>query len=380
VGSCWRVRGGARRVATGTRTGRSGSPWAVRAGGWHAAGVVRVRIVRAGALAVAGALLAGACTPADVTVPPTPGPGSPQATAAPSAGPEADRPPAVAPVRVGTGPEAESRLLAHVLAELVRAADVPAVVVELADRVDARRALELGDVDVLPGYTGEAWLEVLGRADPPSDQRPSFARVREFDEDAGLLWQRPVFASVRGPEEPPADATFAFVVQGPPGVHADLRTVSQLAARLAQLPDAALCVDPEFAARRDGLRAVLDAYSVSRDALEVVPATPDLAVVGVAQGQCVAGLTTATDGRAWASGQYPLVDDLGVFPAFVVAPLVRDDVRERSPGLLAAIAPFGNGLTTATLGRWNGRVASGEPVEVVALDAVRVLLRRAGRL
>ncbi|MFP5309340.1 MAG: glycine betaine ABC transporter substrate-binding protein [Actinomycetes bacterium] len=332
------------------------------------------------AAALLVALASGCVAGPSGTTPPPPTASAPDPTGSPSPGatPSPDGS-GLAPVLVGTGPEPESRLLAHVLAELLRAARVPAVVDELADRADARRALELGDVDVLPAYTGEAWLEVLGRADPPSDQRQSFARVRERDEDRGLLWQRPVFATARGPEQPPADATFALVVQGPPGVHGDLRTVSQLAARLAQLPEPALCVDPEFAARRDGLGAVLDAYSVSRATLEVVPATPDLAVVGVAEGECVAGLTTATDGTAWALGQQPLVDDLGVFPAFVVTAIVRDGVREDRPGVLAALAPFGSGLTTERLGEWNGRVAAGTPVEVVALSAARELLAEAGR-
>ena len=78
--------------------------------------------------------------------------------------------------------------------------------VELADASDARRALELGDVDVVPAYTGEAWLEVLNRADPPSDQATSLARVAEADEAIGLAWLRPPIAGdgLDAPPVPPA--------------------------------------------------------------------------------------------------------------------------------------------------------------------------------
>ncbi len=285
---------------------------------------------------------------------------------------------AVDPIRIGTGPEAESILLAHVLAELVREEDVPARVVEFADADDARRALEVGDVDVEPGYTGEAWLTVLGRADPPSDARTSYARVREFDEPQGILWPRPAFARVRSIDEPPADATFAFVVAGPPGVDADLATISELASRLAEQPDAQLCVDPGFAGRPDGLVAVLDAYDVRRE-VPVLGVSPEDAVLLVRSGVCMAGLTTATDGGAWLRGLRPLLDDLGIFPAFVVASLLRDEVREEYPVILGALAPFSSGLTTARLGAWNGRVAAGEPVEEVATDAAFTLLELAGR-
>lgn len=328
---------------------------------WHPAPSVRPFLL---VLLVVASV--AACTGA-----PGPSAGDPSSPATPT--------PTAPPVRVVSGPEPEPILLAHVLAELLRASDIPAEVVERADAEAARRALELGDVDVGIGYTGEAWLQVLGRADPPSDPRTSFARVREFDEREGLLWQRPTFARNEAIDAPPADATFAFVSQGPPSIYADLRTMSQLARELGQDLNATLCVDPEFLTRPDGYDAVVDAYDI-RGGVRVFEVAPSDAVLGVAAGDCVAGLTTATDGDAWLRGQRPLIDDLGVFPAFVVAAVVRDDARPRWPGLLAAVAPFGNGLTTERLGMWNARVALGEPVEEVAVDAAFDLLVLAGRL
>ncbi|MBW3657813.1 MAG: hypothetical protein KY457_04185, partial [Actinobacteria bacterium] len=135
-------------------------------------------------------------------------------------------------IEVGTGPDTESRLLAAVMVALLEAGGLPGQVVEFADSGDARQAIELGAIDVRPAYTGEAWLEVLERADPPADPRTSFARVQEFDARNGLVWMRPAFPREGGITTPPANATFAFVVAGPPSVDADLRTMSQLATRL----------------------------------------------------------------------------------------------------------------------------------------------------
>lgn len=282
-------------------------------------------------------------------------------------------------VVVGTGPETESRLLAAVLRELLVAAGLSAEVTEFADARDSRQAIELGAVDVRPAYTGEAWLEVLGRADPPGDPRTSFARVKDFDERNGIAWMRPSFPRETGPDRPPANATFAFVVPGPPSVEADLRTISQLATRLAEQPEALVCVDREFAARPDGLAAVWEAYRVRLDR-EVLDAAPRDAARLVSVGECIAGLTTATDGEAWLLGLQPLVDDLGVFPAFVVTAQYREEVRADVPGLVPALGPLPNNLTTELLGRWNARVVAGEPIERVAADAARELLVRAGRL
>lgn len=273
-------------------------------------------------------------------------------------------------VRVGTGPQQEARLLAGVVAALLTSQGVPAEVVVLAGAADARRALELGDVDVLPSYTGEAWLGVLGRADPPSDRATSLARVAEADEQLGLVWMRPRIGSSGGVTSPPADATFAFVVDDD-GPHADVTTMSQLATRLGQLEDPVLCVDPAFAEREDGLSVVLDAYSIAPDSVDRLGTVPSEAVLGVAAGDCDAGLTSATDGAAWAAGLRPLVDDLGVFPAFVVAPVVDEDVL---PRVEAALRPLTQQLTTAMLGGWNARVVQGETVAAVAEDAVATLV------
>ncbi|MDX1657289.1 MAG: glycine betaine ABC transporter substrate-binding protein [Nitriliruptorales bacterium] len=281
-------------------------------------------------------------------------------------------------VRVGTSSDPESRLLAAIQAELLEAAGMSATVEEFRDNRDARQALELGDIDVRPAYTGEAWLEVLGRADPPGDPLTSYLRVRDHDQEQGITWLRPSFG--RGDtshDTPPANATFAFVVRGPPGRYADLQDMTDLATRLAEEPDAEVCVDPEFADRPDGLSQVWDVYGVAdRPVLGVPPAD---AVLAVSRGACIAGLTTTTDGMAWSLGLKPLVDDLEIFPAFVVAPQIRDVLREERPQVVAALAPMPGQLTTELLGRWNARVVGGETIEEVAADAARTLLELAGR-
>jgi len=285
--------------------------------------------------------------------------------------------PATDPVRIASGPDVEAALLAHVLARLLARDGLSAELVAYSDARDARQALELGAVDVRPGYTGEAWLETLGRPDPPGDPQASFFAVRDDDATRGIVWLRPRF--VGGFDDPPANATFVFVVAGPPRVDADLVSTSQLATRLASRPGASLCVDGEFATRPDGLRAVLAAYSVRSDQ-PVLAATGMAAVRGVLGGDCIAALTTATDGAVWLAGLRPLVDDLQVFPAFVVAPQVQERALEQHPALRGALAPMATQMTTALLGGWNARVVAGVPLEQVAEEAAEELFRRAGRV
>lgn len=270
-------------------------------------------------------------------------------------------------VRVAAAPDGEGALLAAVVVLLLDAADVPAVAQIYQDPRDGQQALELGAVDIRPGYTGEAWLESLGRADPPGDPRTSFGPVRAADARQGITWLEPAFGDPG--QGRPANATFAFVVPADVADDTDLRTISQLAARLEEQPDARVCVDREFGTRDDGLRAVLDAYGVRTDR-PFLAAAPEDAVAAVAAGECLAGLTTATDGAAWAADLRPLVDDLTVFPAFAVAMQVRDEVLREQPQIEAALAPLATELTTTRLARWNGQVVSGTPTEEVAREAV----------
>lgn len=272
-------------------------------------------------------------------------------------------------VEVGVGPEQESVLLAAVMAELLSDGGM---VPELVDRADAgavRQALEVGDVDLAIGYTGQTWLEELGRENPPGDPRTSFQSVRVADESNGIVWLRPEFDLGAGVNGPPANATFALFVA--PTVATEVGSIAQLATMLADRPNAAICVDPDFGERSDGWAALAQRYSITTRVL--VEATPAEAVSGVVSGQCLVGLSTLTDGRAWAAGLVPLADPLDVLPAFVVGVQVREESLARLADLEEALRPLTANLTTAMLGTWNARVLAGETIEDVAADAAAQL-------
>lgn len=314
---------------------------------------------RLGRLGLVPLLLVVACTPV-TTEPaaPTPTPTGPL-------------------VRIGSGPEAESDLLARIIAELAESAGYRHRIVERADGGAARQALEVGDVDVLPGYTGQAWLEVLGLPNPSGDPRTSYARVSSVDSTNGVRWLRPRFDLESGVNGPPADATFGLFVRGFPSRDADLYTITQLATRLGERPDATVCVDPDFAVRPDGWDALATAYSISDRPL--VHVGPTEAIQLVAAGECLVGLGATTDGEAWAAGLRLLADPLQVFPSFVVSVQMREEYVEDHPDLVEVLEPLANELTTSLLGTWNGQVAratSVEEVAEVAAAAARTLRQR----
>jgi len=279
-------------------------------------------------------------------------------------------------LRVAVGPDAESQILARTIGLLLDDVGIVAELVAFADGRSTRQAIELGDVDLAIAYSGEEWLSSLGRANPPADPEVGLEVLADADRSRGLTWLLPTVGGGGGVEETPVNATFMFFVAGPPSADADLRTLSELSLRLSERPGLSLCVDTEFAQRPDGLAALLSAYSVRRDR-PFLAADPSEAVLGVLSGDCVAGLSHATDGLAWRSGLQPLLDDLRFFPAFVPAPVVRTAVLEDLPGIAIALRPLLDGLTTGMLGRANGEVVSGVSVDVVATDLVGRLRRAA---
>lgn len=272
-------------------------------------------------------------------------------------------------VRIGVGPEQESVLLGAVMAQLISDDGFTPEVVDLADADAVRQALEVGDVDVAPGYTGQTWLEELGRENPPGDPRTSFQGVSSADESNGIVWLRPGFDLEAGVGGPPADATLALWVT--PSVAIEAPSIAELGAALAETPDAEVCLDAAFGERTDGWTALSQRYSIGPTVL--VEATPTEAIAGVAAGQCLVGLSTLTDGRAWAAGLVPLADPLDVFPAFVVSVQVRDEALARRPGLDTALQPLADNLTSSMLGALNARVVAGEALDLVAMVGVTQL-------
>lgn len=261
-------------------------------------------------------------------------------------------------VVLGVGSTAEQRMLAALTLVALDRAGIPAEArPDLGGTVGLRREGVRGRIDLWWDYTGAAWALGMGEQAPPADPQESWERVRRADEDRDLVWLGPTAAN----------ATLALFVRA-----ADLpaegspRGMSWLAAVLSS-GEERLCADADFVRRRGGLDALSEAYAVDLERLRVSAADEATAITRVADGSCFAGLITATSGEARAAGLAPVDDELGVFPAFVVAPVVREEVRRRHPGVADALAPLTAALDTRTLGELNREVAAGrDPAELAA--------------
>jgi osmoprotectant transport system substrate-binding protein len=260
-------------------------------------------------------------------------------------------------VVIGVGSTDEQRVLAALAAEALRRADVPVEVrMDLGGTLGLRRQALADEIDLFWDYTGAAWALGLREAAPPADPVESWERVREADERRGLRWLGPTLAN----------ATLALVVRVTDlPADAGQRDLGWLAGELSG-GRRRLCADADFIARDGGLRALAAEYGIDASRLPKRAADEAEAVAAVRDGECFAGLATATSGDARAAGLVPLEDELRVFPAFVPAPVVRVGSPADDAAVIATLAPVTDAIDTATLAELNAQVVDGEDPTAVA--------------
>lgn len=279
------------------------------------------------------------------------------AAASCSPGDPATNPSAATQVRIGAGSTAEQQLLAALSADLLARRGIPTeVVAELGDTDGVRDAADAGRIDAFWDYSGAAWTLGLGRPAPAIDPQESVEAVAAQDAAEGLTWL-PASA---------VDAKLALFVRAEEHPRTEEGTLSWLAGRLGA-ESAALCADAAYLSAPAGYAYLADTYAIATDSVSTVVATEPKAIDFVVQGECLAGLATATSGAARARGLLPLVDDQGVFPAFVAAPVVVQGGRAEAVAVVAALTALSESLDTAGLANLNALVSEGGAIEEVAV-------------
>jgi osmoprotectant transport system substrate-binding protein len=266
---------------------------------------------------------------------------------------------------IGVGSTVEQQMLAALtVVALEHAGLTPRLRTDLGDTVALRRQARMGAIDLYWDYTGAAWALGMHQENPPAQPHESFDRVREADLRNGLTWL--------GPTQ--ANATLAFFVRAEHLPPEPPNGMGWLAGTVSA-EERALCVDEDFRTSPGGLpQLATEYYHMSLDRrVEVVSADEDEAIAMVASGRCFAGLATATAGQAFQRGLVPVEDELNVFPAFVVAPVVRTDLLGVKPEVADAIEPVIRRLDTDALRQLNGQMADADPEDLARAFLAEVL-------
>lgn len=216
----------------------------------------------------------------------------------------------------------------------------------------AQAAMESGEIDLYPEYTGTGLLTVL-KLPASTDQAAVFKAVSEgYLSQFNMVWLEPS----------PMNNTQALAMTEERSQALQIRTISDFAAQASQLT---LIGPPEFEVREDGLPGIQAAYG-NFELKEYKAVDSGLRYKGVVDGQADVAVAFGTDGEISAFNLVLLEDDKGLFPPYQVAPVVRQEALEANPGIADALNQLSPLLNDSVMQQLNYEVSGNqrEPDEV----------------
>ena len=258
------------------------------------------------------------------------------------------------PVVVGSKTFTESRLLGEVMAQLIEGrTEIPVErKLGLGGTTIVYGALESGEVDLYPEYTGTGWAVHLGIEEPVRDPLRAFGVVQQrFRDERELLWLAPFGFN----------NTYAMALRDEVAAEHGITKVSELAGH----PELRAGVSHEFLEREDGWPGLAEAYGLQVDELRGMD--HGLAYEALRSGEIDLIDAYSTDGKLARFPVRVLADDLRYFPPYDCAPLVRADLLERHPELGPLLGELAFSLSDAEMAELNAAVeVDGRAFEEVA--------------
>ena len=263
------------------------------------------------------------------------------------------RPVATSTVKVGSKNFTEELILGEMYAQLLEHAGLAVGRrLNLGSVEVAMAALERGDIDLYPEYTGTALLVVL-KFPPQTDRVRTYDIVQHaYEQRFGLRWLEPA----------PMNDSQALATTSAVAARYGLKTLSDLA---REAPKLRLASVPEFTDRPDGLAGLRKAYGGFQFA-SIKYIAIGLKYKALLDGDVDVAVAFGTDGQIDADHLVVLEDDKHFWPPYQVAPVVRNDALARFPKIattLNALAPY---ITDTAMRRMNWRVDGNheEPADV----------------
>jgi osmoprotectant transport system substrate-binding protein len=284
-------------------------------------------------------------------------------------------------VKVGSKDFTEQFILGHMYIKILEDMGIPTEDnTNLGGTQIAQQALVAGDIHLYPEYTGTGLTEVLaltvddalggGSATPVASPAADAATPVSTDasqavfdtvkaaylEQFGLVWL----------ERSPANNTQALAVKRSFSEENGVTTISQLAAIAGDL---VISAPADFPEREDGLLGLQRVYGSGFADIEVLPVAPGVKYQALQDDQAQVVLAFGTDGQIAGFDLVVLEDDLGLWPPYNVAPVVRQEVLDTYPDVESRFNEVTTSLTNEVLAGLNWRVDGDdkeEPADVAA--------------
>lgn len=259
------------------------------------------------------------------------------------------------PIVVGGKDFTEQLILASMTAQLLAAKGFTVdKKVDMGSSV-VRQAMENGQVDVYWEYTGTSLISYNKVTEPMSPQA-TYDKVKELDGAKGMVWLNPSTAN----------NTFVLVMTRANAEKHGIATMSDMAKAINSGTTLSFSCDPEFTQRVDGLRLLENTYKFKFGRPNIKVMSSGLVYDAVRDGNADIALAFATDGRIPAFDFTSLNDDLEMFAAYALVPVVLKTTLDANPTLADLLNDVSALIDTSTMAKLNAAV----DVDKKTVDAV----------
>ena len=266
-------------------------------------------------------------------------------------------------VRVGSKNFGEDIVVGEIYAAALERAKIPVERrMNLGSTQIAMAAMQRGDIDLYPEYTGTGLIDVLHRP-PVRDAKALFAQIKSaYASQYQMTWLPPS----------PANDSQGLCVSAQVAQRYNVRTLSACANVAPQLRFAAI---PEFVSRADALPGLQKFYG-GFHFKDVKTFDIGLQYDALARGDADVATAFTTDSQIDTDKLVLLRDDRHFWPAYNIAPLVRDVALKAQPQIASVLDAISTLLTDAALRDFNYQfnVKKADPADI----AKAFLARHAG--
>jgi osmoprotectant transport system substrate-binding protein/osmoprotectant transport system permease protein len=265
-------------------------------------------------------------------------------------------------IKIGSKRFSEQFIIGEMIAQLIESRTDLKVerLFNLGGTMINHGALENGQIDIYPEYTGTALTAILKKK-AVNDPEKALRLVRdEYRSRFDVEWLQPFGFN----------NAYSITVREADAEKHGWKKISDLK---SIAPELRAGWTAEFAERPDGYPGLRKAYGF--DFGEVLDIDPALMYKAVANGEVDVICAYTTDGRIPAYKLRPLIDDRNFFPPYHAAPVIRAEVLIQHPQLRNLLNNLAGILDDATMQKLNYQV---DEEQRPARDVAREFLRSKG--
>ncbi|MGI8691045.1 MAG: glycine betaine ABC transporter substrate-binding protein [Thermomicrobiales bacterium] len=200
-------------------------------------------------------------------------------------------------------------------------------------------AMQKGDIDLYPEYTGTGLFTVLHQQTIGLNAQQTYDMVAKgYKDQFNFVWLNPA----------PMNDTQALAMTQAGSQKFGVKTISDMVAKASQLT---MIGPPEFQTREDGIPGIMKVYGAFK-LKNYIPVDPALKYQGLTNGQADVAVAFGTDGQIAADNLVVLQDDKNLFPISQITPVVRQQALDAIPGIktvLNAVSPMLTDKVMSTL-------------------------------